>query len=276
MLHLSQVPLSAISPTEPTFEEWLDFAAKPHAGKRKCVKATAFPCGNTCLPSHTKSGKPTNCKKTLTGQAKSHAGWLKMQAENNNTSGGTKKSPKVNDSGNTKTTKFNNNYKPVPPKSRNDEEHERRTDEWLKERGYVNQKGTEKHRLYEHDKTHLLLHDMIGFDSKYMAQPALHDPSGQKDDPKGIGPSMAEEICQRALMALAFKPNATADEVRDFLPKLTHEDSSDVTGWKEKNAFYDEVAKRMFSHPNKSEYIKKANQYALNNVKVIGEAYGIK
>jgi hypothetical protein len=44
--------------------------------KKKCVKATAFPCGSTCLPRKTKAGKDTNCKNILSGQAKTATLWL--------------------------------------------------------------------------------------------------------------------------------------------------------------------------------------------------------
>lgn len=61
----------------------LDFAA---TSQRNC-KPTSFPCGRSCQPAKTKSGKPTQCKKILQGQAATHADWLKQQSAKINTSG---------------------------------------------------------------------------------------------------------------------------------------------------------------------------------------------
>lgn len=54
-----------------------DFAATTSP---KC-KSTSFPCGKSCQPAMSKSGKPTQCKKPLQGQAATHAAWLQMQAQ---------------------------------------------------------------------------------------------------------------------------------------------------------------------------------------------------
>lgn len=46
---------------------------------KRCVKPTAFPCKNTCLPRLQPSGKSTNCRNPLKGQAKTAVEWLTYQ-----------------------------------------------------------------------------------------------------------------------------------------------------------------------------------------------------
>lgn len=66
---------------------FVDFAAlktptKPKAKKEKvCKGKSSFPCGYSCQPRYTRSGKETQCKSALNGQAKTYAEWLEKQVK---------------------------------------------------------------------------------------------------------------------------------------------------------------------------------------------------
>lgn len=75
---------------------YVDFAAKKSTGQKKekvCKGGKSFPCGYSCQPRYTKSGKETQCKSPLEGQPKNYADWLKTQAKSIKTT--EKSQPKI-------------------------------------------------------------------------------------------------------------------------------------------------------------------------------------
>lgn len=56
-----------------------DFVEFTASSKMPNCKPTSFPCGKSCQPAKTKSGKATKCRNLLQGQAANYADWLKNQ-----------------------------------------------------------------------------------------------------------------------------------------------------------------------------------------------------
>ena len=169
-------------------------------------------------------------------------------------------------------------FDPKPPSDR--QVIEDKTDKWLSKRGYDNEKNGARPKLYEHDMTHILLHEMVGLSSEEMDGAEL---TGKK----GTGPNNFEEAMQRNLMRLAYSPNLSFEDFTskgfgynkeakesDYPSSYSKEDvKKNMEFDNNKHFLQKEVLRRIYYNPHREQYLKDVKQYASSNVKNIGDMF---
>lgn len=223
----------------------LNFAAK--AGTVKKAKdncKTGFPCGYSCI------SKTKNCRSVLDGQAKTFADWLGSQAVKTSKTAKPKSKPVKPKA----TAKPEKSKGAVPPAS--DKDLAMRTEKWQQERGF--EKGSEG--LFNHDKCHTLLKDLLKTTSEEIAAP------GQGKNAKG--PDLIEEgIVELGIQLARGKTIEQATTAAKFLVSglsAKHDDTHPEAYYQDLDILDKRMrtyAQQIEQHPYRDQYLDRVRQY---------------